>query len=122
SLPFFFLCRCRFPFFYSSLFPFFQLFSSLSSNSLSLYMNTSDPRSKPPSGPEYSQTTLLYARRGIAEPGKPAGNLDLNIRGTFNVPQKVAAVLVNQEPMNEDGERGVIINTVSIAYQDSQVG
>src|SRR3990167_7393812 len=39
----------------------------------------------------------------------------VNLIGTFNLLRLCAAQMVQQEPMNEEGERGVIINTASIA-------
>ncbi|CAO3588180.1 unnamed protein product [Absidia cylindrospora] len=67
----------------------------------------------------------------VARRGKTAHTMTLdlfeftvrvNLIGTFNVCRQVAQVLVNQDPFTEDGERGVIINTASIAYQDGQAG
>ncbi|ORX63192.1 NAD(P)-binding protein [Hesseltinella vesiculosa] len=46
----------------------------------------------------------------------------VNLLGTFNVCRQVSEVLVNQDPFTEAGERGIIINTASIAYQDGQKG
>lgn len=46
--------------------------------------------------------------------------LDLNTVGTFNISRLAAAHMNNNEP--EDGERGVIINTSSIAAFEGQVG
>jgi len=48
--------------------------------------------------------------------------LKVNTLGTFNVSKQVAQTIAKQEPFREDGERGVIINTASIAYQDGQTG
>ncbi len=47
--------------------------------------------------------------------------ITVNLVGTFNVNRLALAVMVNNEP-NEGGERGVIINTASIAAFDGQVG
>jgi NAD(P)-dependent dehydrogenase (short-subunit alcohol dehydrogenase family) len=44
----------------------------------------------------------------------------VNLIGTFNVSRIAAAKMVDNEP--EDGERGVIINTASIAAFDGQIG
>ena len=70
---------------------------------------------------------------GIGEPGKvidkegPA-NLEkyvhviqVNLIGTFNV-ARLAAWAINRNEPNEEGERGVIINTASVAAFDGQVG
>ncbi|RCH94478.1 Dehydrogenase [Rhizopus azygosporus] len=46
----------------------------------------------------------------------------VNLIGTFNVCKQVAQVMANQDPYTDDGERGVIINTASVAYQDGQTG
>ncbi|KAL0086706.1 hypothetical protein F4703DRAFT_1792943 [Phycomyces blakesleeanus] len=45
----------------------------------------------------------------------------VNLIGTFNVCRQVAQIMVNQDTF-EEGERGVIINTASIAFQDGQTG
>ena len=45
----------------------------------------------------------------------------VNLIGTFNVLRLAAAVMVGEEPM-ESGERGVCINTASIAAFDGQIG
>lgn len=45
----------------------------------------------------------------------------VNLIGTFNVIRLSAAQMAGQEP-NEAGERGVIINTASIAAYDGQIG
>ena len=46
----------------------------------------------------------------------------LNLIGTFNVLRLCAAEMQNNEPVTEDGERGVIINTGSVAGIDGQIG
>lgn len=45
----------------------------------------------------------------------------VNLVGTFNVAKSAAALMEHNEP-SEDGERGVIINTASIAAFEGQVG
>jgi NAD(P)-dependent dehydrogenase (short-subunit alcohol dehydrogenase family) len=47
--------------------------------------------------------------------------VEINLIGTFNVIRLAAAKLVKNEPNNE-GERGVIINTASVAAFDGQIG
>ena len=44
-----------------------------------------------------------------------------NVVGTFNVMSRAAAVMLNNEP-DQDGERGVIINTSSVAGEDGTAG
>jgi NAD(P)-dependent dehydrogenase (short-subunit alcohol dehydrogenase family) len=45
----------------------------------------------------------------------------INLIGTFNVLRLAASAMLGNEPL-EDGERGVCINTASIAAYDGQVG
>jgi len=47
--------------------------------------------------------------------------IDLNLIGTFNINRLAAWAMSKNEP-NEDGERGVIINTASIAAYEGQIG
>jgi len=47
--------------------------------------------------------------------------LDINLAGTFNCIRLVATRMETLEPQ-EDGERGVIINTASVAAFDGQIG
>ena len=46
----------------------------------------------------------------------------INLIGTFNVLRFAAAAMIGNEPDAEDGERGVCVNTASIAAFDGQVG
>lgn len=50
-----------------------------------------------------------------------ARTISSNLVGTFNVMRLAAAAMAKNAP-GEDGERGVIINTASIAAMDGQVG
>jgi len=45
----------------------------------------------------------------------------VNLVGTFNVLRLAAAAMATTEP-GEDGERGVVVNTASIAAYDGQIG
>jgi NAD(P)-dependent dehydrogenase (short-subunit alcohol dehydrogenase family) len=47
--------------------------------------------------------------------------IQTNLIGTFNVTRLAAAVMASNEP-NEAGERGVIVNTASVAAFDGQIG
>jgi len=47
--------------------------------------------------------------------------ININLIGTFNVIRLATNVMQNNEP-NEEGERGVIINTASVAAFDGQIG
>ncbi len=67
------------------------------------------------------------AKRIVGKDGEPAPLADfervvrINLIGTYNVARIVAAAMVKLEPM-EDGERGVIVNTASVAAFDGQIG
>jgi 3-hydroxyacyl-CoA dehydrogenase / 3-hydroxy-2-methylbutyryl-CoA dehydrogenase len=71
---------------------------------------------------------------GIATAGKTVGKndqpldlgpfkrtIEINLIGTFNVIRLAAARMVKNTP-NAEGERGVIINTASVAAFDGQIG
>jgi NAD(P)-dependent dehydrogenase (short-subunit alcohol dehydrogenase family) len=47
--------------------------------------------------------------------------IQVNLVGTFNTIRLATAAMVNNTP-NEDGERGVIVNTASVAAFDGQIG
>jgi NAD(P)-dependent dehydrogenase (short-subunit alcohol dehydrogenase family) len=69
---------------------------------------------------------------GIGSPGRIARNgvpldlgdfrrvIEINLIGTFNVARLAAAAMQGLEPV--DGERGVIVNTASIAAFEGQIG
>jgi NAD(P)-dependent dehydrogenase (short-subunit alcohol dehydrogenase family) len=66
------------------------------------------------------------ARRTITKEGPMALELfskviEVNLIGTFNVIRLAAAAMAKNAP-NDDGERGVVINTASIAAFDGQIG
>ncbi|WP_423062525.1 SDR family NAD(P)-dependent oxidoreductase [Candidiatus Paracoxiella cheracis] len=48
--------------------------------------------------------------------------IQVNLIGTFNIMRLCAAQMMKQEPLNNDGERGVVINTASVAAFEGQVG
>jgi NAD(P)-dependent dehydrogenase (short-subunit alcohol dehydrogenase family) len=47
--------------------------------------------------------------------------IEVNLIGTFNVTRLAVAEMVKLDPL-EDGERGVVVNTASVAAFDGQVG
>ena len=51
-----------------------------------------------------------------------AATIEINVFGTFNVIRLAAAAMAQNEPLNASGERGIIINTSSIAAYDGQIG
>jgi Dehydrogenases with different specificities (related to short-chain alcohol dehydrogenases) len=47
--------------------------------------------------------------------------ININLVGSFNLARLAAAAMAQQPPL-EDGERGVIVNTASVAAFDGQIG
>ncbi|HMR65672.1 MAG TPA: SDR family NAD(P)-dependent oxidoreductase [Anaerolineae bacterium] len=69
---------------------------------------------------------LVLARRVLSKSGTHdlasfSRLIQVNLIGTFNVARLAAAAMVENEPVAE-GERGVIINTASIAAFEGQIG
>lgn len=48
--------------------------------------------------------------------------IDVNLIGTFNVMRLVATAMTGLEPLTDSFERGVIINTASVAAYEGQIG
>jgi NAD(P)-dependent dehydrogenase (short-subunit alcohol dehydrogenase family) len=48
--------------------------------------------------------------------------LDINLVGTFNLMRIAAAEIAKTEPVDTDGQRGVVINTASVAGIEGQTG
>jgi NAD(P)-dependent dehydrogenase (short-subunit alcohol dehydrogenase family) len=46
----------------------------------------------------------------------------INLIGTFSVMSRVAAMMMTLPPLDDSGERGVIVNTSSVAAEDGQMG
>ncbi len=63
----------------------------------------------------------IAGSRGPHQPEPFRRTIAVNLVGTFNVLRLAAAAMVKNEPL-EDGERGVCINTASIAAFDGQIG
>jgi NAD(P)-dependent dehydrogenase (short-subunit alcohol dehydrogenase family) len=63
----------------------------------------------------------VLSRRGPHDLDAFARVLTVNVIGTFNVIRLAAEAMSQGEP-NEEGERGVIINTASVAAYDGQIG
>lgn len=68
-----------------------------------------------------------WARRTLSREGVPheldlfATVIGVNLIGTFNLLRLAAAAMAKTEPL-QDGARGVIINTASVAAFDGQIG
>jgi len=51
-----------------------------------------------------------------------ANTININLIGTFNVARLAAQAMANNTPIGEAQERGVIINTASVAAYEGQIG
>jgi NAD(P)-dependent dehydrogenase (short-subunit alcohol dehydrogenase family) len=70
---------------------------------------------------------IAHAARVLGRDGSPhelggfTRTVAVNLIGTFNVLRLAAEAMARTEP-DEDGERGVVVNTASIAAYDGQIG
>ena len=48
--------------------------------------------------------------------------VDINLTGTFNVLRLASEIMAETEPVDADGQRGVIVNTASVAAFEGQIG
>lgn len=70
---------------------------------------------------------IAPAKRLLSREGEPVALshfsqvININLIGTFNVCRLTAAVMASQQP-DDQGDRGVIINTASIAGYEGQIG
>jgi NAD(P)-dependent dehydrogenase (short-subunit alcohol dehydrogenase family) len=63
----------------------------------------------------------ILGRRGVHDLGTYAKVVQVNLIGTFNVLALVSERIAATEP-DEHGQRGVVVNTASIAAYDPQIG
>ena len=63
----------------------------------------------------------VVGKKGVHDLGLFTKTVEINLVGTFNV-IRFAAVRLAENELGEDGERGVIINTASVAAYDGQIG
>ena len=69
-----------------------------------------------------------WAERTVARDGSPhdlasfTKVIAVNLTGTFNLMRIAAAAIATTEPADEDGQRGVVINTSSVAGIEGQTG
>ena len=70
---------------------------------------------------------IVHGRRMVNQQGPMPLNefqqvIDINLVGTFNVMRLAAAAMISLEPIGNDQERGIIINTASVAAYEGQIG
>lgn len=83
----------------------------------------------------HGQERVLINCAGVAPPAKTVNRdgaphdaglfakvIAINLTGTFNCASQAAAGMSAAEPLGDDGERGVIVNTASVAAYDGQIG
>jgi NAD(P)-dependent dehydrogenase (short-subunit alcohol dehydrogenase family) len=69
-----------------------------------------------------------WAERAVGRDGSPHSLasfrkvIDINLIGTFNLMRIAAAAIAQTGPVDRDGQRGVVINTASIAGIEGQTG
>jgi NAD(P)-dependent dehydrogenase (short-subunit alcohol dehydrogenase family) len=63
----------------------------------------------------------VIGKNGLHELDKFVRTIQVNLIGTFDVVRRAASLMVNNEP-DEDGHRGVIVMTASIAAYEGQIG
>lgn len=70
---------------------------------------------------------IVHSRRMVNQQGPmPLDEfrkvIDINLIGTYNVMRLAAAAMIPLEPVNSSGERGIVINTASVAGYEGQIG
>ena len=63
----------------------------------------------------------MVEKEGPLPGDSSARSIEVNLIGTLLVAKSAAGVMVNNTP-NEEGERGVIVMTASVAAFDGQIG
>lgn len=64
----------------------------------------------------------VFSQKGVHPLKKFEFIVRVNLTGTFNVIRLVTERMSKQQPVNEDGERGVFVNIASVAAFDGQIG
>lgn len=64
----------------------------------------------------------VFSKRGVFPLDEFNKILQVNLVGTFNVLRLAAEKMSANEPFNDDGGRGCIVNTASVAAYDGQIG
>lgn len=64
----------------------------------------------------------VLSSKGVHELDLFRKTIEVNLVGTFNVLRLAAEVIAATDPIDDDGQRGVIINTASVAAFEGQIG
>ena len=62
------------------------------------------------------------SKEAAHDPALFAKVISINLIGTYNVASQCAAFMSRNDPLDDDGTRGVVINTASVAAYEGQVG
>lgn len=65
---------------------------------------------------------VISRKKGMMTFDYFVGVINVNLIGTMNVIRHTANQMINNQATNEDGEKGVVINTASVAAYEGQVG
>lgn len=64
----------------------------------------------------------ILSKKGVHDYGLFQKVVGVNLIGTFNVMRLAAEAIAATEPVDEAGQRGVVVNTASVAAFDGQIG
>lgn len=64
----------------------------------------------------------VLSSKGVHELDLFRRTIEVNLVGTFNVLRLAAALIAATDPVDEVGQRGVIVNTASVAAYEGQIG
>ena len=64
----------------------------------------------------------ILSKKGPHDLDQFANVINVNLLGTFNVMTLGAELVAKQEPVDDDGQRGIVINTASVAAFEGQIG
>ncbi|MEO8261458.1 MAG: SDR family NAD(P)-dependent oxidoreductase [Pseudolysinimonas sp.] len=64
----------------------------------------------------------LLSSKGVHDLATFRKTIDVNLVGTFNVLRLAAEVMARNDPLDDDGQRGLIVNTASVAAYEGQIG
>lgn len=64
----------------------------------------------------------ILSKNGVHDLETFQRTLNINLVGTFNVMRLAAEAMAAQEPVDESGQRGLIVNTASVAAYEGQIG
>ena len=64
----------------------------------------------------------ILSSQGVHDLATFQRTIDINLIGTFNVLRLAAEIMAGQDPVDDDGQRGLIVNTASVAAYEGQIG